>query len=550
MLTSRLEILFFFSLFFLSQFLSGCVVGGEPCKTNNDCGGSQVCKNGKCLFSQKNEKTTKEQVKRDAGNTEKELTDLQDTKQHRILLSQIEGDGTQASIQYNSKFKRPKDAIESTKRFQSRWTLIGKNLDKLTGLKLVLEKKTTTIFDENNGLIFEQEGSSMKRTVLLPKTLVAGLFLLYGLVGSQQILLAKTFVLQGEKGEASSLEPKVQSLMKNITKYLKINPLTNKVTFFGANIHIENGKEKTNTSNGLGNLIIGYNEGRTDNKPTLKTGSHNVVLGSGQSYSSYGGLVTGSQNTISGPYASVSGGLGNEASGQFSSISGGTNNLAAGTNSSISAGEGNKSYGRVSGISGGFLNITGDSLDSKKGLHSSISGGARGKATGAGASISGGNENIASGPLHATICGGLGNIANGPDGSTVSGGVKNTVNGPGASISGGTNNVADGQHSHISGGSGNQAIGAGSAVVGGVFNKSLGKDSTILGGKNNRARGEASGILGGAGNTTGEVSDTKKGLYATVCGGDSNFATGSYTSILGGLSKKNSGARQCTPSCP
>ncbi len=41
----------------------------------------------------------------------------------------------------------------------------------------------------------------MQRTVLLPKSLVAGLFFLYGLIGQQEISLAQVYVLQGEKGD-------------------------------------------------------------------------------------------------------------------------------------------------------------------------------------------------------------------------------------------------------------------------------------------------------------------------------------------------------------
>ena len=42
----------------------------------------------------------------------------------------------------------------------------------------------------------------------------------------------------------------------------------------------------------------------------VRTGSHNLVLGDENNYSSYGGQVAGSDNTISNGYASVSGGSG------------------------------------------------------------------------------------------------------------------------------------------------------------------------------------------------------------------------------------------------
>ena len=58
---------------------------------------------------------------------------------------------------------------------------------------------------------------------------------------------------------------------------------------------------------GLGNLIIGYNAIGNNNGDT-RTGSHNLVLGDHNNYSSYGGLVAGEDNIISSRYASVSSG--------------------------------------------------------------------------------------------------------------------------------------------------------------------------------------------------------------------------------------------------
>lgn len=105
----------------------------------------------------------------------------------------------------------------------------------------------------------------------------------------------------------------------------------------GANLHITNGMANTETANGLGNLIVGYNElrGGGDNR----TGSHNVVVGNRNNYSSWGGLVIGRFNTLSGAFASVSGGQVNEARGFAASVSGGANNLASGPNASVSGGQ-------------------------------------------------------------------------------------------------------------------------------------------------------------------------------------------------------------------
>ena len=86
------------------------------------------------------------------------------------------------------------------------------------------------------------------------------------------------------------------------------------IRFTGVNVQVVNGLGATNgnpddpnslgregepptTTNGVGNLIVGYQEfrGRSDDR----TGSHNIVGGFRQNYSSFGGLVVGRKNTIS-----------------------------------------------------------------------------------------------------------------------------------------------------------------------------------------------------------------------------------------------------------
>lgn len=116
----------------------------------------------------------------------------------------------------------------------------------------------------------------------------------------------------------------------------------NELYLTGANLHIRNGLNATDaTPNGLGNLIVGYNGQYCDAFICLvppRTGSHNVIVGDGHQYTSYGGLAAGLNNTISAASASVSGGKFNIASGEYSSVSGGRENRASGENSSISGG--------------------------------------------------------------------------------------------------------------------------------------------------------------------------------------------------------------------
>ena len=100
---------------------------------------------------------------------------------------------------------------------------------------------------------------------------------------------------------------------------------------------------------GLGNLIIGYNEADGN----TRKGCHNLILGISNSYSSYGGLVAGANNAITGPYSSITGGEYNTAGGLASSVSGGESNMASGKVSSVSGGYVNVASGGASTVSGG-----------------------------------------------------------------------------------------------------------------------------------------------------------------------------------------------------
>jgi hypothetical protein len=161
------------------------------------------------------------------------------------------------------------------------------------------------------------------------------------------------------------------------------------VVFEKCSVYIRNGSGKTDGAvNGLGNLIIGYNE--TTGEHLKRTGSHNLVIGLEHAYSSFGGLVVGRENTISAPYASVTGGRLNTASGFGASVSGGNVNTASKDFASVSGGKSNDAKGLNASVSGGTSN-------SAEGDFSSVTGGSDNTASGFTASISGGSGNMASG---------------------------------------------------------------------------------------------------------------------------------------------------------
>ena len=121
--------------------------------------------------------------------------------------------------------------------------------------------------------------------------------------------------------------------IEGLEEYLSVDDANKTVLISGANLQVVSGEGSTNALvNGTGNIIIGYDENSSDDK----SGSHNLVVGVGHTYSSFGGIVAGNDNSITGAYSSVSGGLNNIAFGFGSSVSGGINNIASGNNSSAS----------------------------------------------------------------------------------------------------------------------------------------------------------------------------------------------------------------------
>lgn len=94
----------------------------------------------------------------------------------------------------------------------------------------------------------------------------------------------------------------------------------------GINLQLVNGSGSTDSTNGLGNLILGYNGG----DPTIldRNGSHNLVIGDGHSYTAgaSGGIVAGLFNTISGESTSILGGSLNVNNGIRSVIVSGNEN--------------------------------------------------------------------------------------------------------------------------------------------------------------------------------------------------------------------------------
>lgn len=135
----------------------------------------------------------------------------------------------------------------------------------------------------------------------------------------------------------------------------------------GLNIRLDNGTGTTyGESNGLGNLILGYNEdegGHRNEEGSLvagevRVGSHNLVVGAGHTYGSNGSLLGGYNNSLFGQGAAILSGQASLATGTWSAILGGLDNRATATNTCISGGHSNTASGDRASVSGGLLNIS------------------------------------------------------------------------------------------------------------------------------------------------------------------------------------------------
>lgn len=175
-----------------------------------------------------------------------------------------------------------------------------------------------------------------------------------------QLLVERVAVLEATNAEYKAKLQAMESLFTCV-KYDK-----NALIFEGCNVHIRNGSGSTDSlPNGLGNLIIGYNEDQA--QQAMRGGSHNLVIGMEHSYSSVAGLVAGYQNVLAAPHSSISGGTGNTVRGEAASICGGLNNTATGDTASIAGGFKNTASGARAHVSGGFGNEASGSAASVSG---------------------------------------------------------------------------------------------------------------------------------------------------------------------------------------
>ncbi len=208
-----------------------------------------------------------------------------------------------------------------------------------------------------------------------------------------------------------------------------------------------------------------YAEGTFNSGDVIPSGAKTAFIWNPRKAAIRAGQVTGNQwddanvgnysvafgwdNTASGDYSTVGGGLWNTASGIRSTVGGGWQNTASYA-STVGGGNSNDAIGFISTIGGGLENTA--SSD-----RTTIGGGAYNTASGYSSTVGGGENNTASG-IYSTVGGGQNNTASGSS-STVSGGEYNTASGIYSTVGGGQNNTASGFWSTVSGGEYNTAGG-------------------------------------------------------------------------------------------
>jgi hypothetical protein len=263
------------------------------------------------------------------------------------------------------------------------------------------------------------------------------------------------------------------------------------IQFSGANIEIVNGTN-TENPNGTGNLVIGYDEHGNEYQ---QTGSHNIILGSRETYTRTGSIVAGYANT-------------NE----------GANNFIFGSSDKI----GEESEGDV--LLGGDGNQIKE--DTAEGTAFSV--------------IVGGQANSVSND-DSLVAGGINNTIEGREApqSVILGGERNRSHALQSAILGGAANETKGESyaaaNTITGGAGNHIENAGarlestvfSVVSGGENNFVKGSENSVIGGLEDQSTGNVTALLGGLQNHSGSA-------FAALVGGDKDAVTANYGSTFGG----------------
>ena len=120
--------------------------------------------------------------------------------------------------------------------------------------------------------------------------------------------------------------PAQEEALEELWSVMFVDADSGLVLFEGVNLQVRSGGGATNAApNGLGNVIVGYDEGDRDGK----TGSHSLIVGPDHAWSSYGSVLLGSSSISDAPGANVLGGANNAALAMGSTVVGGFDIVAS-----------------------------------------------------------------------------------------------------------------------------------------------------------------------------------------------------------------------------
>ncbi len=368
---------------------------------------------------------------------------------------------------------------------------------------------------------------SVNGDVLGPRTAVTSLpNVLRAGVASQLTDSGKNLLLAELEGELSALEVRMRGLNEREEVYReRYSMLLEKVRhirredvdgkaaliFEGVNVHIRDGSETTlsnslednvltenltdvprsvDSSVGLGNLIIGYNETVQSDDAVVsddssRTGRHNLIVGAGHKYTSFATIVAGYNNETSSHSTATIGGWRNKAIAPGSVAVGGNDNTTSAEGAVAVGGE----YNHASG------------------LRAVTVGGRSNTAIGTDAVTVGGEDNWAGGSRSVTL-GGKGNEID-RDGDNAEGAI--IVGGEGNQIA--NEPSEDAKFSVIVGGRDNNIAAmtsdsaARSVIVGGTNGEVTANDAVSLGGNSAKVSANRAVQIAGVSQTNG-VEDT------------------------------------------
>jgi hypothetical protein len=205
----------------------------------------------------------------------------------------------------------------------------------------------------------------MKRLLFALFSLASSLHAAPTLASLQADITSLQVLVTAQQAQITALK---NSTVQALAPYVSVSQATQNgvagpnITFTGANIHIVDGTNQTNFTNGTGNLLIGYDElptaqaGYSPLPAGGRSGSHNPIVGKYHSFPvGCGNVIVGEGNTAKYSAEFVAG-QGNIASGVYASVLGGFENTASGAAAVVCGGQSNTTSGQASVELGGINN--------------------------------------------------------------------------------------------------------------------------------------------------------------------------------------------------